>query len=98
MWSPPPLISKNFLSSRRARFSNQKFLKDRIIPCANRCRLSSGMNQFPIDSEFGVFQADGSEMLLQRVKEIYTIAKLKECFTDGIRGTQARAGCNIRPD
>lgn len=56
------------------------------------------MNQFTIDSEFGVFQADGSEMLLQRVKEIYTIAKLKECFTDGIRGTQARAGCNIRPD
>src|SRR4029077_1059117 len=78
MWSPPPLISKNFLSSRRARFSNRKFLKDRIIPCANRCRLSSGMNQFTIDSEFGVFQADGNEMLLQRVKEIYTIAKLKD--------------------
>ena len=35
---------------------------------------SSGMNQFTIDSEFGVFQADGNEMLLQRVKEIYMIA------------------------
>src|SRR4029077_16905243 len=32
---------------------------------------SSGKNQFPIASEFGVFQADGNEMLLQRVKEIY---------------------------
>ena len=39
---------------------------------------SSGMNQFTIDSEFGVFQADGNEMLLQRVKEIYMIAKLKD--------------------
>jgi hypothetical protein len=36
------------------------------------------MNQFTIDSEFGVFQADGNETLLQRVKEIYMIAKLKD--------------------
>src|SRR6476660_9209475 len=39
---------------------------------------STGINQFTIDSEFGVFQADGNEMLLQRVKEIYMIAKLKD--------------------
>src|SRR5213083_3358833 len=39
---------------------------------------ASGMNQFTIDSDFGVFEADGNEMLLQRVKEIYMIAKLKD--------------------
>ncbi len=39
---------------------------------------SSGLNQYTIDSEFGVFQADGNEMLLQRIKEIYMIAKLKD--------------------
>jgi hypothetical protein len=34
---------------------------------------SAGMNQFTIDSDFGVFEADGNEMLLQRLKEIDTI-------------------------
>lgn len=28
---------------------------------------ASGMNQFTIDSDFGVFEADGNEMLLQRL-------------------------------
>jgi len=55
-----------------------EILKGPNYTVPNRCRLSSGMNQFTIDSEFGVFQADGSEMLRQRVKEIYTIAKLKD--------------------
>ena len=36
----------------------------------------SGMNQFTIDSDFGVFEADGNEMLLQRLKEIDAIARL----------------------
>src|SRR5215469_8899497 len=39
---------------------------------------ASGMNQFTIDSEFGVFEADGNEMLLQRLKEIDAIARLRE--------------------
>jgi hypothetical protein len=38
---------------------------------------SSGMNQFVIDSEYGVFDADGNEMLLRRIKEIYAINQLK---------------------
>src|ERR1700736_1416424 len=39
---------------------------------------SAGMNQFVIDSDFGVFDADGNEMLLRRIKEVYSIAQLKE--------------------
>jgi hypothetical protein len=39
---------------------------------------SAGMNQFTIDSDFGVFEADGNEMLLQRLKEIDAIARLQE--------------------
>lgn len=39
---------------------------------------SSGMNQFTIDSDFGVFEADGNEMLFQRLKEIDAIARLQE--------------------
>src|SRR5256886_5079596 len=39
---------------------------------------ASGMNQFTIDSDFGVFEADGNEMLLQRLKEIDAIGRLQE--------------------
>jgi hypothetical protein len=39
---------------------------------------ASGMNQFTIDSDFGFFEADGNEMLLQRLKEIDAIARLGE--------------------
>jgi hypothetical protein len=39
---------------------------------------ASGANQFTIDSDFGVFEADGNEMLLQRLKEIDAIARLRE--------------------
>ena len=39
---------------------------------------SSGANQFTIDSDFGVFEADGNEMLVTRIKEIDAIARLKE--------------------
>jgi hypothetical protein len=39
---------------------------------------SSGSNQFVIDSDFGVFDADGNEMLLRRVKEVYAIAQLND--------------------
>ena len=38
----------------------------------------SGANQFTIDSDFGVFEADGNEMLLKRINEINAIARLKE--------------------
>ncbi len=39
---------------------------------------SAGMNQFVIDSEYGLFEADGNEMLFRRVKELYAIAQLKD--------------------
>jgi hypothetical protein len=38
----------------------------------------SGANRFTIDSEFGVFEAEGNEMLVRRINEINAIAKLKE--------------------
>jgi hypothetical protein len=38
----------------------------------------SGANQFTIDSNFGVFEADGNEMLVGRINEINAIARLKE--------------------
>ena len=47
----------------------------------------SGANQFMIDSEFGVFEADGNEMLLRRINEINAIARLNEVSrTDEVQG------------
>ncbi|MDR3404818.1 MAG: hypothetical protein P4L99_20105 [Chthoniobacter sp.] len=38
----------------------------------------AGRNAYIIDSDFGVFEADGNTMLLHRVREIAAIAKLRE--------------------
>jgi len=38
----------------------------------------SGMNHFTIDSDFGLFEADGNEMLVTRLKEIDAIARLQD--------------------
>lgn len=38
----------------------------------------AGSNRFVIDSDFGVFEADSNLMLVQRVREIQAMAKLKE--------------------
>ena len=56
----------------------------------------SGMNQFTIDSDFGVFEADGNEMLLQRLKEIDAIARLQEVSrTDEFK--EITGGCGKKP-
>jgi hypothetical protein len=38
----------------------------------------SGANRFIVDSTFGVFEAEGNEMLVRRVNEINAIAQLKD--------------------
>jgi hypothetical protein len=38
----------------------------------------SGSNHFSIESDFGVFEAEGNEMLIRRINEIDAIARLKE--------------------
>src|SRR5258708_1567817 len=53
---------------------------------------SSGANQFTIDSDFGVFEADGNEMLVTRISEINAIARLKEVSrTDEFKEALQRA-------
>jgi len=55
-----------------------EFLKGPHYVVRDAVPTSAGMNQFTIDSDFGVFEADGNEMLLQRVKEIDAIARLQD--------------------
>ena len=42
----------------------------------------AGANAFTIDSDFGVFTADGNDMLMRRVAEIQGIAARKSDVTD----------------
>ena len=52
-----------------------------------------GANHYVIDSEFGVFEAEGNEMLVRRVNEINAIAKLKDVSrTDQYKNALARSG------
>jgi hypothetical protein len=53
-----------------------EFLKGPHYVVREPVPTSAGMNQFTIDSDVGVFEADGNEMLLQRLKEIDAIARL----------------------
>ena len=51
-----------------------------------------GANQFTIDSDFGVFEANGNEMLVTRIKEINAIARLKEVSrTDEFKNALGKA-------
>ena len=44
-----------------------------------------GANQFTIDSDFGVFEANGNEMLVTRIKEINAIARLNPSIASAFR-------------
>ena len=51
-----------------------------------------GANQFTMDSDFGVFEANGNEMLVRRINEINAIAQLKEVSrTDEYKNALAAA-------
>jgi len=51
-----------------------------------------GANQFTIDSDFGVFEANGNEMLVTRIKEVNAIERLKEVSrTDEFKNALTKA-------
>jgi hypothetical protein len=56
----------------------------------------SGSNRYTIDSDFGVFEADGNQMLMRRVAEINAIAKL-EAMSQTKEFTQAAAQAAAAP-
>jgi hypothetical protein len=62
----------------RVKSSGQSFLAGPNHKVRDPVPTYFGANQFTIDSDFGVFEANGNEMLLTRIKEINAIARLKE--------------------
>ena len=63
---------------RERNSASPNFSAARIMTFGSLFPRISGMNQFTIDSDFGVFEANGNEMLVTRIKEINAIARLKE--------------------
>lgn len=77
---------------RASEILKPEFLKGPHFTLRESVPTSSGANQFVIDSDYGVFEADGNEMLTRRVKEVGAIAQLKEVSrTDQFKDSLAAA-------
>ena len=75
-----------------------EFVKGPHFSVREPVTTTTGANEFVIDSDYGVFEAGGNEMLVQRIKEIETITQLKDVsrtdqFKDSLT-TAAKAPIN----
>ena len=79
--SPAPATSPGFEELPELKASEilkPELLKGPHYSIRESVPTSSGMNQFTIDSDFGLFQADGNQMLVTRLQEIDAIARLED--------------------
>jgi len=81
--TPPPTVEPAGAYEELPELKASEILRDDILTgpyhhVREEVPTYSGANRFTIDSQFGVFEADGNEMLLRRINEINGIAKLKE--------------------
>ena len=83
--TPPPIevrraeaVFEELPALNASEILKPEFLKGEHFAVRDPVPTNAGMNQFTIDSDFGVFEADGNEILLQRLKEIDAIARLQD--------------------
>src|SRR5262245_37995859 len=79
--SEPPQVTPAFEELPELKASEilkPEFLKGPHFVVREAVPTGSGMNQFVIDSDFGLFQAEGNEMLVQRLKEVEAIGRLSD--------------------
>jgi len=80
--SPSPLDAANTYEElpefKASEILRPKFLQGEHFKVAETVPTFSGANRFSIDSDFGVFEAEGNDMLVRRVGEIEAIARLKD--------------------
>ena len=80
--SPSPLDAANTYEElpefNASEILRPEFLQGEHFKVAETVPTFSGANRFSIDSDFGVFEAEGNEMLVRRVGEIDAIARLKD--------------------
>ena len=94
---PPPMASvtpayEELPELRASDILKPEFLSGPNYKVREEVPTYSGANQFTIDSDFGVFEADGNEMLVRRINEINAVARLKEVSrTDEFRQALQKA-------
>jgi hypothetical protein len=79
--SPSPAVEIAFEELPELKASEilkPEFVKGPHFAVREPVPTGSGMNQFTIDSEFGLFEADGNQMLIKRLKEVDAIARLRD--------------------
>ena len=80
--SPSPLDAANTYEElpefKASEILRPEFLQGEHFKVAETVPTFSGANRFSIDSDFGVFEAEGNDMLVRRVGEIDAIARLKD--------------------
>src|SRR3954447_7511409 len=95
--TPPPTPEPAAAYEELPELKASEILRDDIITgpyhhVREEVPTYSGANRFTIASQFGVFEADGNEMLLRRINEINAIAKLKEVSqTDEFKAALAKS-------
>lgn len=80
---PAPVTEEQADYEELPELKASEILRDTILNGPNHqvreeVSTASGANHFIIDSHFGVFEADGNEMLVRRVNEINAIAQLRD--------------------
>jgi len=79
---PSPLDAANTYEElpefKASEILRPEFLQGEHFKVAETVPTFSGANRFSIDSDFGVFEAEGNDMLVRRVGEIEAIARLKD--------------------
>lgn len=75
--SPTPAVYEPLPTLDASVILQPQYLKGPNFTVRNSVPTYSGSNHYTIDSDFGVFEADGNEMLMRRIAEINAIAKLQ---------------------
>ena len=73
----PPVVYEPLPTLNASVILQPQYFQGPNFTVRNPVPTYSGSNHYTIDSDFGVFEADGNAMLMRRVAEINAIAKLQ---------------------
>ena len=94
--SPAPEVFEPLPTLSASAILQPQYLSGPNFSVRDPVPTQSGSNQYTIDSNYGVFTADGNAMLMRRVAEIQGVAAL-EAMSQTSEFTQAAAQAAARP-
>src|SRR6476620_8006801 len=94
--SPTPEVFESLPTLDASAILQPQYLSGPNFTVRDPVPTYSGSNQYTIDSDFGVFTADGNAMLMRRVAEIQGIAAL-QAMSQTTEFAQAAAQAAARP-